>query len=69
MAPGRRRQRPTAAEGLAPRLPSGSWSGVTTSASVLIVAHGSPMLFYNPTPPGQYWPNWLRAWIGNVLWW
>lgn len=48
MAPGRRRQRPTAAEGHAPRLPSGSWSGVTTSASVLFVAHGSPMFALEP---------------------
>lgn len=47
MAPGLRRQRPTAAEGL-PQLPSGSWSGVTTSASVLFVAHGSPMFALEP---------------------
>ncbi|MFM9047136.1 MAG: DODA-type extradiol aromatic ring-opening family dioxygenase, partial [Cyanobium sp.] len=34
------------------RLPSDSWSGVSTSASVLFVAHGSPMFALEPGAEG-----------------
>ena len=34
------------------RLPRGSWIGVTTSASVLFVAHGSPMFALQPGAAG-----------------
>jgi hypothetical protein len=42
----------TATEGMPPRLPSGFLSGVTTTASVLFVAHGSPMFALEPGAAG-----------------